>query len=77
MVMLQPLGCMSSTQGQVTTVLTFWHGCHATATGVAGFLRVLALLAGHPWSVRPLVIDPASEMGPADRHAVVQVHSMS
>jgi Nrap protein PAP/OAS1-like domain 5 len=51
--------------------------CCATATRVAGFLRVLQLLLDHPWSVRPLVVDPASELPAEDRRAVVQVHSVS
>ena len=54
------------------------HGtcCCATATRVAGFLWVLQLLLDHPWSVRPLVVDPASEVPPEDRRAVVQVRSV-
>lgn len=44
---------------------------------MAGFLRVLQLLLDHPWSVRPLVLDPASEVSPEDRRAMVQVRSDS
>lgn len=40
---------------------------------VSGFLRFLVLLASHPWTVRPLIVDPASEIPQADRRAAGQV----
>ena len=39
---------------------------------VAGLLRFLALLAGHPWGRAPLLVDPLGEVGPAGRRALLR-----
>lgn len=44
------------------------------ASRTAGFQRVLALVAHHPWLLRPLVVDPDKALSPAQRRTVVQVH---
>lgn len=46
--------------------------CRA-ASRTAGFHRVLALIASHPWLLRPLIVDPAREMAPDSIRAVHQV----
>ena len=38
---------------------------------LAGLLSFLRLLAGHPWTQRPLVVDPEGEMDIAQRQACV------
>ena len=38
-------------------------------------LRFLTLLASHPWSLRPLVVDPAGEIALSDRQTALQVRA--
>lgn len=47
------------------------------ATGLAGFLRFLLLLAGHDWATAPLLVDPQSELTAADREAAVEAFTFS
>lgn len=45
----------------------------SAASRTAGFQRVLALIANHPWLVRPLVVDPGHTLSPLQRRAAIQV----
>lgn len=47
------------------------------ATGLAGFLRFLLLLAGHDWATAPLLVDPQSELTAADREAAMEAFTLS
>eukprot|EP00775_Hariotina_reticulata_P010181 gene10181-10341_t len=46
--------------------------CRRTpASRVSGFLRFLHLVASHPWQAAPLMVDPAGEVKPAARRALL------
>lgn len=45
------------------------------ASRLSGFLRFLHLLAGHPWRVQPLLVDPSGELSAAQRDAITRQHA--
>lgn len=47
------------------------------STVLAGFLRVLLLLAGHDWATAPLVVDPHKDLTSADREAAAEAFARS
>ena len=44
-----------------------------TGSPLAGFARFLHLLSTHPWRERPLIVDPTSQLSPA-QHKAIQQH---
>ena len=50
-------------------------GLPQPATRLAGFLRFLRTLAGHPWHEQPLVLDPEGVLGAQARHDAAEMHA--
>lgn len=52
-------------------------GLPQPATRLAGFLRFLRTLAGHPWREQPLVVDPMGELGAQARRDIDEAHAQA
>ncbi|KAK9832639.1 hypothetical protein WJX81_006336 [Elliptochloris bilobata] len=50
-------------------------GLPQPATRLAGFLRFLRILSGHPWRKRPLVVDPLGALGTQARRKIDAAHN--
>lgn len=50
-------------------------GLPQPATRLAGFLRFLRTLAGHPWHEQPLVLDPEGVLGAQARRDAAEMHA--
>lgn len=52
-------------------------GLPQPATWLAGFLRFLRTLAGHPWHEQPLVLDPEGALGAQSWHEAAGMHALA
>ena len=52
-------------------------GLPQPATRLAGFLRFLRTLAGHPWREQPLMVDPLGALDAHARRAAAEAHAQA